>query len=316
MSEFGFCDALRTGSLKEIRKFPKADLHNHILMGGRRSAFNKFSGGKIIPFHSVKGDIQELDQWIALVYRPFLLQNPDRFQMALEAAFRQAKSDGVTELEASIDSCYGATFHISPEKVIGALQKAHTSIASEINFRPELGLLRSRSVRSLMALLGPYFHFNYFKTIDLYDDEMAQPIRNFREIYRYAKSAGLRCKAHVGEFGDADSVKEAVMELELDEVQHGIAAAGSTRVMQWLADHKIVLNICPASNVRLKRVKSYKTHPIRILFDHGVKVTINTDDVLIFNKGISEQFLQLYQSGLFTANELDIIRQNGIEKLH
>jgi adenosine deaminase len=86
--------------------------------------------------------------------------------------------------------------------------------------------------------------------------------------------------------------------------------------MQWLADHKIVLNICPASNVRLKRVKSYKTHPIRILFDHGVKVTINTDDVLIFNKGISEQFLQLYQSGLFTANELDIIRQNGIEKLH
>jgi adenosine deaminase len=62
----------------------------------------------------------------------------------------------------------------------------------------------------------------------------------------------------------------------------------------------------------LKRVRSYKTHPIRILFDHGVKVTINTDDALVFGDGVSEQYLKLKRNGVFTDNEIDYIRKNGL----
>ena len=94
-------------------------------------------------------------------------------------------------------------------------------------------------------------------------------------------------------------------------MQHGIGAAQSAEVMIWLADNGIRLNVCPASNIILKRARSYKTHPIRILFDHGVKVTVNTDDVLLFDKGNSEQYLQLCKTGLFSPEELDEIRMNG-----
>ena len=135
---------------------------------------------------------------------------------------------------------------------------------------------------------------------------------NFRELYRYAKKQGLKCKAHAGEFGSADSVREAVEILDLDAVQHGIGAADSPVVMRWLADNKIQLNVCPTSNIKLKRVRSYKTHPIRILFDHGVKVTINTDDALIFGDGVSEQFYKLSKAEVFSTDELEIIRQNGL----
>ena len=137
-------------------------------------------------------------------------------------------------------------------------------------------------------------------------------VKNFRELYGFARKQGYKCKAHAGEFGNADSVKESVELLELDAVQHGIGAANSQEVMRWLAENKIQLNVCPASNIVLKRVKSYKTHPIRILFDHGVKVTVNTDDVMLFDKGNSEQYLHLYKCGLFSANELNLIRLNGI----
>jgi adenosine deaminase len=122
----------------------------------------------------------------------------------------------------------------------------------------------------------------------------------------------MKCKAHAGEFDPADSVKEAVELLELDEVQHGIAAAGSPGVMKWLADHKIRLNVCPTSNIRLKRVRSFKTHPIRILFDHGVNISINTDDVVLFGDGVSEQYLKLFKAGVFTAEELDSIRHKSL----
>jgi adenosine deaminase len=107
-------------------------------------------------------------------------------------------------------------------------------------------------------------------------------------------------------------VQRAVEELELDEVQHGIAAAQSTSVMKFLADNRIRLNICPTSNVMLGRVESLAEHPIRKLYDAGVKVTVNTDDVLVFGQSVSDEFLNLYRAGLFGAAELDQLRQNGL----
>jgi adenosine deaminase len=101
--------------------------------------------------------------------------------------------------------------------------------------------------------------------------------------------------------------------LELDEVQHRIAAAESKPLMRFLADSKILLNICPTSNLMLGRVESLTKHPIRKLFDAGVKVTVNTDDVLVFGQGVSEEFLNLYRAGVFNAAELNQIRLFGLE---
>ena len=127
-----------------------------------------------------------------------------------------------------------------------------------------------------------------------------------------AKDKGLGLKAHVGEWGSADDVWRAVEELHLDEVQHGIAAAGSPMVMRMLADNHIRLNVCPTSNVMLGRVDRLEVHPIRKLFDAGVEVTVNTDDVLVFGNGVSEEFLGLYQAKVFNAEELDVIRRAGL----
>jgi adenosine deaminase len=39
-----------------------------------------------------------------------------------------------------------------------------------------------------------------------------------------------------------------------------------------------------------------------------VRVTINTDDPLIFGRTLSEEFLAVFEAGLMTATELDAIR--------
>jgi adenosine deaminase len=152
-----------------------------------------------------------------------------------------------------------------------------------------------------------------FKTLDLSGDEAAQPIEVFRAIYRRAKTHGLRLKAHVGEWGTADDVWRAVEALELDEVQHGIAASASPQVMRALAAAGVCLNICPTSNVKLGRVSRMADHPIRTLYDAGLRVTINTDDPLIFGCTLSEEFLALYQSGVMTAQQLDAIRLAALD---
>lgn len=306
-----FIDSLKNNNLKKSRSVPKSDLHNHGMMGGRLRTMEEFYGTKLGKFKPGKQGILEINKWIVNVYRP-LLEQSHIFENAMKAAFMQAKHDGVTLLEISIDLYMGRLLNISPGKIIETLDQVHKTIAPEIDFRPELGFNRTLSVRSLLATFEPYLELDYFKAIDLYDNESAQPIKNFRELYRFAKKQGFKCKAHAGEFGDAESVREAVDILELDAVQHGIGAAESDEVMKWLADQKIPLHVCPASNIGLKRVKSYQTHPIRILYDHGVKVTVNTDDVMLFDKGNSEQYMKLFNCGLFTAEELNEIRMNGL----
>ena len=123
----------------------------------------------------------------------------------------------------------------------------------------------------------------------------------------------MRLKVHVGEWGTAEDVRRAVECLELDEVQHGIAAANDPSVVSFLEDHKIRLNITPSSNYLLGRVKDLKTHPIAELYHSGVDVTINSDDVLIFDSDVSKEYLRLYQSGCLTAEELDNIRIIGLD---
>jgi adenosine deaminase len=173
-----------------------------------------------------------------------------------------------------------------------------------------LGLSRHCPISALTRWLTPFLELGAYLTIDLYGDEFAQPIERFRPLYRMAKDSGLRVKAHVGEWGSADDVWRAVEELELDEVQHGIAAAGSPAVMQMLANNHIRLNVCPTSNVMLGRVDRLETHPIRKLYDAGVKVTVNI--VLVFGNGVSEEFLSLYQAKTFNADELEAIRCAGL----
>jgi len=62
----------------------------------------------------------------------------------------------------------------------------------------------------------------------------------------------------------------------------------------------------------LNRTVDYTFPQLRTLIDNDIKVTINTDDLLIFDSTISGEYLKLYQNGNFTARELDDIRLQGL----
>jgi adenosine deaminase len=242
-----------------------------------------------------------------------LFSGPTGRLRAFEATLVQAKYDGVTRLEVSEDVWAITLFEHDATKLTSELISLHARVAPDIEWIPQLELSRHCSISALIRWLAPFLELGTYRTLDLSGDE-AQPIERFRPLYRMAKSKGLQLKAHVGEWGSADDVWRAVEELELDEVQHGIAAAGSSTVMLMLADNYVRLNVCPTSNVMLGRVDRPEAHPIRRLYDAGVKVTVNTDDVLVFGNGVSEEFLGLYQAKVFNADELDGIRRAGLNE--
>lgn len=298
-------------TLQEVRQWPKSDLHNHGLLGGTRHYFERRQAVHLGRFTTGRNGIKGLNEWIMHSYRP-VMQQSGAFETAIEAAFFQARRDGIVKLEMSIDAMAGNLSGLTPAEIVRILKQKHREIAPDIDFKPELGFPRTVPLKNLLTAFDHFMSENYFTSIDLYDDESAAPPEQFRELFSMAKKLGLQCKAHAGEFGSAESVRHAVEVLGLDAVQHGIGAADSPEVMRWLSANRIRLNVCPASNIRLHRVRNYRSHPIRMLYDHGVTVTINTDDALIFGAGVSEQILRLVRCDLFSIPEIKEISRNGL----
>jgi adenosine deaminase len=306
-----FQAALANDDLDALRRCPKADLHNHGAYSGNRAFILERTGQDVAPLHRKLGSMAEMHAWVSAAVTP-LFDGADGRLLGFEAAFVQALRDGVTRIEFGDDVWVITRGYGSAAELTRSLQALHRAVAPSIEWLPQLGMSRHCSIAALQRWLAPFLELRAHKTLDLSGDELAQPIEAFKPLYRAAEERGLRLKAHVGEWGSAEDVRSAVDELHLDEVQHGIAAADSPAVMRFLADNRIRLNVCPTSNLMLGRVDSLARHPIRKLYDAGVKVTVNTDDCLVFGKSVSEEFLELHRAGLFTVAELDQIRLNGL----
>jgi adenosine deaminase len=306
-----FHGALEAGDLDTLRRVPKSDLHNLFFLGGNRALVSEWAGTDIAPLDRKLGSMAEMHEWVQARFGALFAGAQGRLR-AFEATLIQAKVDGVTRLDTG-ETVWAITLHDhSAVALTEALKSVHARVAPDVDWIPQLDLAREVSVPVQARRLAPLLELGFYRTLDMSGDELAQPIEVFKPLYRMAKAAGLRLKAHVGEWGDAYSVQRAVEVLELDEVQHGIAAARSKSVMRFLADNRIRLNICPTSNVMLGRVQSLATHPIRQLYDAGVRVTVNTDDILVFGQSVSEEHLNLYRAGALGAAELDRIRQDGL----
>ncbi len=76
---------------------------------------------------------------------------------------------------------------------------------------------------------------------------------------------------------------------------------------------KLFIKALESRNMPCKKPpNNLKEHPLRVLFDYGVKVTINSDDVLVFGQGVSKEYLDLYEAEVFNGEEINIIRKYGL----
>jgi adenosine deaminase len=307
-----FQTALEMSDLPGLRACPKADRHVHGIGGGSRDYLRTRTGRDIGPVDRVLSSMADMHAWASANFGD-LFDGAAGRAVAFEATFAQARLDGVTLVEFGEDA-WAITLHDGDAEALwSGLQDAHRRGGPDVKWTPQLEISRHCPITAIERWAAPLLELGVFQALDLSGDEFAQPIEVFQPIYRRAKAAGLRLKAHVGEWGTADDVLRAVEGLELDEVQHGIAAARSPAAMASLAVAGVRLNLCPTSNLKLGRVANLADHPIRSLYDAGVKVTVNTDDPLIFGTSLSEEFLALFKAGVMTAAELDAIRLGALE---
>lgn len=305
-----FFQALHENSLEKMIKVPKSDLHNHVGRGGNIKYLSKLLGSDIIPPSKSFESLDDMQAWFESnikIHFPGL----EGYLKRVEASFIQASHDNIKVLS-MIYSIYEIEFLGGIEPFIKIMNGFHKKHDTDTLFYPELVLRETDDIDNELAILDDIFSYQWFKSVDWQGYEQSRNINLVQPFFKKAREYGLKLRAHVGEFQDADYIKSCAEELDLDEIHHGINAVNSTTVMKFLADNRIQLNVCPTSNIMLKRSKSYAEHQIRQLYDYGIKLTINTDDLLIFNSSVSEEYLKLFNAKVMSDVELDIIRKTGL----
>jgi adenosine deaminase len=144
--------------------------------------------------------------------------------------------------------------------------------------------------------------------IGLGGQEIGNPCAAYKDVFAAAREAGLHTVAHAGEEVGPESIRDAVLQLGAERIGHGTSAIQDPWLMDLLKERSIPLEICPTSNVVTgKYVRRYDEHPIKDFLARGMVVTLNTDDPVLFDVELTEEYRR--------ASEKIGISEEGILKL-
>ena len=293
-----------------FKDLPKADVHNHLHLCPSPERFFEIYPDFGFNFPKSYDGLDRMIDFILTKYNTIINSGEDIIKL-YDASIKSSIDDNITYLEASIDINLSRYFDNSIDALLDETKTLIHAYKDQITFKPDIGINKNLSIDMTFEYVEACLESNIFYGLDLYGIESEQSLIPYKPVYDLVKKHGLKTKVHIGEFSNAESIKNAIELLNPQEIQHGISAVNSEYIMDMILERDIQLNICPESNLRLGAVKNLKTHPIRRLFDKGIRVTINTDDTVLFHKTVSDQFEDLLKLNVFSPEELDVIRQNA-----
>jgi len=135
------------------------------------------------------------------------------------------------------------------------------------------------------------------------------------DIFIDAKRNGLGVTIHTGEEGEFSEMKMYVDKVSPDRIGHGFLAWRDKQLMKQLADKNIYLEICPATNLLIGHIKDYQEMRkiYNILYEAGVKLTLNTDDPEFFNTNLQKLIVELLDRKVFNQKQINELIKNGFQ---
>lgn len=135
----------------------------------------------------------------------------------------------------------------------------------------------------------------------------------FAEAFARARAAGLHRCAHAGESSGPQGVVDALDYLGAERIDHGVRAVEDVHLVQRLARDRVPLDVCPTSNVRLGLAPAVAAHPIEHLRSQGVRVSVNTDDPVLFATTVDAEYAACAAAFDWTREDAAAVARTSIE---
>ena len=244
-----------------------------------------------------------------------VIHTPEDYYELTYEYLKECAANNVLYVEAMISSTHakakGMTYDSFLEGVYNASKKAEE----------DFGIV-SRYIMNGIRHLGPESVQNtarevldnphpYLVGFGLAGDELHFPPNLFVKTFDMLKEEKFPISVHAGEWDGPKNIRNAINLLHPTRLGHGVRSIEDPELVKEIIDKDIILETCPSSNIATKIYENYESHPVKTLFDQGVKVTVNSDDPPFFNATIQGEYEVMEDLGL-NKDQLTSLTRNAI----
>ena len=143
-------------------------------------------------------------------------------------------------------------------------------------------------------------------------DELHFPPNLFVKTFDMLKKENFPITVHAGEWDGPENIRQAIKLLHPTRLGHGVRSIEDRSLVEEIRKLDILLETCPTSNIATKIYSSYEEHPVKELFNCGVKITVNSDDPPFFNASVAGEYEIMSKLGL-SDKDLISLTKNAIQ---
>ena len=247
-----------------------------------------------------------------------VLKKQSDFEALATEYFVRAKIDGVVHAEVFFDPQAHAERGVAYQIVVDGYTAACKLAEEKLGMTTKLivCILRHLPVSSgeeLYQTVLPDLKSGVVAGLGLSSTELGNPPQNFKSIFAAAESEGIRRTAHAGEEAGVDYMKDALESLHIQRVDHGIKLLEDHTVAAEFIKKRIMVTMCPLSNVRLRCVQQVKDLPIRAYLDNRIRFSINSDDPAYFGGYILANYCAVQEAFNLSVEDWTQIIMAGID---
>lgn len=306
-----------------IVELPKTELHVHIEGTLEPEAMFEMAArnGVTLPWSTldeVRAAYQftDLQSFLDVYYLgAAALVTAQDFDDLMWAYLERAAADGVRHAEVFFDPQTHTHRGVGFEVFIAGFEAAMARAEDRLGITSDLIMcfvrhLPPEDASATLAAALP--HLDSLLAVGLDSSEVGYPPEWWDEVYREARSRGLRAVAHAGEEGPPAYVRAALDVLEVERIDHGVRSLEDPDLVARLRDAQIPLTVCPLSNVRLKVVDTIADHPMRRMLNEGLLVCVNSDDPAYFGGYVADNYRALVEGLGFGKAEIVALARNSV----
>jgi adenosine deaminase len=325
--------------LETLRAAPKVLLHDH-LDGGLRPATVVDLARELRYTGLPTEDAGELAGWfhasaasgsLALYLRGFahtiaVMQTPDSIERVAYECGEDLAADGVVYAESRYAPVFSTQRGMTLQQVVDAVGKgfAEAERRHGIVLRQIVCAMRDRTDSLEMARLAVANRERGVVGFDIAGEEAGHPAERHLPAFQLCHRENFSLTIHAGEGFGPPSIWQAIQICGAHRIGHGVRLIEDMTIEDgrvtalgplaaYVRDKRIPLELCPSSNVDTGAAPSLEAHPIRHFLAQHFRVTLNTDNRLMSNITLSEEFRRLSETLHIDLAEVEKLTINAMK---
>jgi adenosine deaminase len=148
---------------------------------------------------------------------------------------------------------------------------------------------------------------------DLAGAEYDHPAKHHRNAFQLVRDNNINVTIHAGEAYGPESIAQAVHTCGAHRIGHGCRLRENGDLLHYVNDHRIALECCPSSNVQTGAIRDIASHPLKLYYNLGLRVTVNTDNRLVTDTTVSKELWLCHTQMGLTLSDLKSIILSGFK---